>query len=155
MNEPEAALPPASQWTLDIKPLAGMLAMFSVDYVVAGTFAEAPQRLLDATAREPLQLLVGGEEENLEAMADALFALQARPVDDCAGDWRPWPATPGHVEGLFDTVAGRIRLQVVASLSAQGATWQVEVGGEPVKLELARQPGRLSDATRSRLAEQL
>lgn len=127
-------------WTLDIKPLASMLAVYDVDYVVAGTFAAAPQRLLDPDASEPLQLLVAGEEENLEAMADALFALQAHLPGGAHGDWRPWPATPGHLEGLVDTIAGRLRISVVGCLSDQADTWDVEIGGQPVRLEMEGQP---------------
>ena len=155
VNESEAPGSSTPKWPLDVKPLARTLAMFGVDYVVAGTFAAAPQRLLDSTAGEPLEVLVGGDEENLEAMADALFALQARPVGGPASGWRPWPATPGHVEGLVDTIAGRVRIHVMTRPTEQADTWEVEVGGEPVRLLMARQPHRLSDATRSRLAEQL
>ena len=88
-------------------------------------------------------------------MADALFALQARPVDLSSGQWRPWPATPGHLEGTIDTIAGRVHIHVVGSLSEQADTCEVEIGGEQVRLEMALQPHRLSDATRRRLAEQL
>jgi hypothetical protein len=145
-------LNPLSPPVADPRVLATTLAHFDLDWVLVGelatrAYAWPTEPALALLPPEVTTVVPRGGDENLERLAESLFALEAVPLSGPDAAWSPWPATSDHLAGDYATRAGRVRILAAAAYEryAEPASTAI-LGGVPVRV--ARPSGAAGAAVR-------